>query len=218
MAQLADHLRPLLFLFPAGGTGTELGPPLAIRIGAAYVPAGKVEIHVSEGHPEPASHRVLISRWRAARDGVRRIDVGDLEHPVVAALQAGLAADSLGESYAEVEMIPCPTAKVPSVRLLRVDAAPQTPAASCSTLVCVSAGTSSADLEALRAELPADACLRTEKDGDLTSAEPETLLLLSVDLARLPIRAGTVGNVAGTPAELGAALRRLRALDEGSCT
>jgi electron transfer flavoprotein alpha subunit len=211
LAQMADHLRPLLFLFPAGGPGTELGAPLAIRIGAAYVPAASVEIQRLERSTEPESHRVLVTRWRAAGDSLRRIDVGDLERPVVAVLQAGAAMDALGESYAEVEMIPCPTAKAPEVRLVRADADPGAQIETCATLVCVPAGTSAVDLEALRAALPAEACVRTEEAGELIRAAPANLLLLSVDHRRLPFRGGSVVSVSGTPAELATALRGLRA-------
>jgi hypothetical protein len=213
LAQLADHLRPLLFLFPAGGVGTDLGPPLAIRIGAAFVPAACVEIQPPKLAPEPAAHRVLIARWRIARDGLRRIDVGDFERPVVAVLQAGAVVDGQGESYAEVEMIPCPPARFPEVRLVRADEDPGTQIEACSTLVCAPAETSAVELAALRAELPAQACLRTDQDCDLDRAAPETLLLVSVDHARLPLRAGAVGNVSETPGELAAALRRVRAFD-----
>jgi len=108
LAQIAEHLRPLLFLFPAGGTGVELGPPLAVRLGAAYLANASIAVVPEERAPEPASQRVVLSRRRAAGDGLRRIDVGDFERPVVAGLATGPVPEARGERSAEVEMISCP--------------------------------------------------------------------------------------------------------------
>ncbi|MBN2575773.1 MAG: hypothetical protein JXP73_14500 [Deltaproteobacteria bacterium] len=124
LAQVAEHLRPLLLLFPAGGVGTELGPPLAVRLGAAYLANASIEIVAEERVPEPASQRVVLLRWRAARDGRRRIDVGDFERPVVASLADGQAAAPLGEPSAEVEMISCPEPRPAGPRWLGSDPDP----------------------------------------------------------------------------------------------
>jgi len=108
LAQVAAHLRPLLFLFPAGGSGTELGPLLAVRIGAAYLANATIDIVADTSAGDPPMERVLLSRWRAAGDAQRRVDVGELERPVVASLACGSVPALLGEPYAEVEMLPCP--------------------------------------------------------------------------------------------------------------
>jgi hypothetical protein len=113
LAQVAEHLRPMLFLFPAGGVGTQLGPPLAVRIGAAYMANASIKVRAEGRGADPASKRVLLFRWRAARDSQRRIDVGDLERPVVASLTSGAIPLPVGEPYAEVEMVPCPDSKFP---------------------------------------------------------------------------------------------------------
>jgi hypothetical protein len=223
LAQLAEHLRPLLFLFPAGGAGLALGPPLAIRIGAAYVPAASIEIHAA-GHAAPGctrfvlaaeepSHRVLVTRWRAAGDGLRRIDVGDLERPVIAVLRAGVSGEGLGESYAEVEMLPCPTANRPECRVLRSEADSSAQVELCSTLVCVPAATTASDLDALRAELPAGVCVCSEADGALPRATPDAVLFVGLDPARFALRSTVVAAVSGSPGELALALRRLRTSD-----
>jgi len=210
LAQLADHLRPLLVLFPAGGAGEQLGPPLAVRVGAAYVPSASIEIPALDRSPEPQSHRVLITRRRAAGDTVRRIDLGDLERPVIAVLHAGSPVGGLGESYAEVEMLPCPPGKHSELHLLQASSDPAAALEACSSLVCVSDGTPVSDLETLRTELPAGACLGTVGDFELSRATPESLFLTGVDEARLAIRAGAVWIVSGTPADLALALRRAR--------
>jgi electron transfer flavoprotein alpha subunit len=213
LAQLADHLRPVLFLFPAGGVGTELGPPLAIRIGAAYFPAAHIGVRDLDFGSGNVSHRILLTRWCAGRDSLRRIDVGDLERPVVAVLAAGCGTDLPGEPCAEVETIPCPAPKHADLRLLGTDVDPNADIEVCQTLVCVQAATPAADRDDLRTLLPTDACLRTEDDLELDQATPQNLLLLSVDPERLPIRAPMVAVVSGTAGEIAAALRRLRAVD-----
>jgi electron transfer flavoprotein alpha subunit len=210
LAQLADHLRPVLFIFPSGGVGAELGPPLAIRIGAAYVPAASLEIHPVDSGQASVSNRILLTRWRAGRDSLRRIDVGDFERPVVAVLAAGSGSECQGESYAEAETIPCPPPKHAALRVLRIEADPSAEIESCQTLLCVPATTSALERDDLRAALPPDACLRTEGDGDLETAAPQHLLALSLDPGRLPIRARAFWELSGTIGDLIAALHRVR--------
>lgn len=211
LAQLADHLRPLLFLFPAGGAGAQLGPPLAIRLGAAYVPHARIEIHDAiERLPEPRSQRVLVMRWRAAGDSLRRIDVGDLERPVVAVLQSGLPRGDLGEAYAEVEMLPCPTASSDAFPLVGARPDPAASLETSATLVCVPAATSTEDLERLLAELPEGSDLGTADNPALSRAMPEGVVLV-VEPFQPMIRASTVAYVSGTPADLASAIQRVRA-------
>jgi hypothetical protein len=117
LAHVAEHLRPVLILFPAGGSAVQLGPPLAVRIGAAYMPAAGIDIVPEPRAPDLPSPRVIVRRWRAARDGLRKIDVGDLERPVVVSLIAGESATAASVSYAEVEIMPCPEPRHPTVSL-----------------------------------------------------------------------------------------------------
>jgi hypothetical protein len=135
VAQVAAHLRPLLFLFPAGGTGSELGSPLAVRIGAAYLPNASIDIVADTSAGEPPQERVLLSRWRAAGDAQRRVDVGDLEHPVVASLACGSAPSPRGAPYAEVEMLPYPESSRPGPQLLSAMPDPAAAAELASALV-----------------------------------------------------------------------------------
>lgn len=217
LTQLADHLRPLLFLFPAGGAGAQLGPPLAVRIGAAYVPFAGVEIHAIERPADSPSHRLLVTRWRAAGDCMRRIDVGDLERPVVAVLQSGLPKDGLGEAYAEVEMLPCPNGKHGELHVLAVEPDPAAALESCATLVCIPATTSTDAFNALQAELPAGACLDTLAAPDLSRASPESLLLVS-DAPEPPVHARTVARISGSTSDLVSALGLARTSKEGMAT
>jgi hypothetical protein len=217
LTQLADHLRPLLFLFPAGGAGNQLGAPLAVRIGAAYVPFASIEIHTIDRPSDLPAHRLLVTRRRAAGDGMRRIDVGDLERPVVAVLQSGLPKDGLGEAYAEVEMLPCPNGKHGEVQVLAAEPDPAAHLETCATLVCIPAATSTDAFEALRAELPAGACLDTLANPDLSRASPESLLLVS-DEPEPTIRARTVVRISGSPSDLVSALGLAQASKEGAAT
>lgn len=206
LVQLADQLRPLLVLFPAGGCGSQLGPPLAIRIGAAYVPGARLDVHTVEGAAGTAPRRVLVTRWRAAQDGMRRLDVGDLERPVVAVLLAGRPGEFLGQCQAEVEMFPCPTGNV-ALTLLRSMPDPDARLELCTTLVwCPRA--SAAELPALAAELPSDECAVIEGDPGLTRTTPERVLMLAPEGSPLPAHNRATATVALSPGALATALRR----------
>ena len=178
LAQVAEHLRPVLLLFPAGGVGAELGPPLAVRIGAAYLANASIELVAEERAPDLASQRVVLTRWRAARDGQRQVDVGDLERPVVASLACGIATAALGEPYAEVEMLPYPESSHagPSLLAAKIDgtAGPEL----CSALVW---SLSRLDGDS-RTALPAGAAFVVASEASapaLATASPMELFLLS---------------------------------------
>jgi electron transfer flavoprotein alpha subunit len=158
LAQVAAHLRPVLILFPAGGSGAQLGPPLAVRMGAAYLANASMDVRAEDRTPEPPSQRVVLSRWRAAREGQRKIDVGDLERPVVASLVAGSFPPPVGEPYAEVEMVPCPDPKLPDARVIdsEVDAAA---GLELCRAVVLSGKSSAAAAGAFGAVLPEGTCL-----------------------------------------------------------
>jgi hypothetical protein len=238
LAQVAEHLRPLLFLFPAGDTGVHLGPPLSLRIGATFMANASLDVHAEDRTPEPASQRVLISRWRAARDGQRRIDVGDLERPVVASLASGPFPPPAGEPYAEVEMVPCPDVRFPDARVVDSEVDPAAGLELCQAMVW--SGTTTAASAALRAELPSGTWLVTADEAELPAigvASPRDLFVLpsaastttgilprlapGASILRVEARAGAAANpteLAGQTgsadadvAELVAALRRAQA-------
>jgi hypothetical protein len=178
LARVAEHLRPVLFLFPAGGVGIELGPPLAVRIGAAYLANANLEVIADEHAAEPASLRVVLTRWRAARDGQRRIDVGDLERPVVASLPCDVPPPDLGEPYAEVEMLPCPESSHAQPRLLGTMADSAAGPEACSALVW---SESPLDQDTVAALPGGAASLVGSQDGAVAagSASPRELFVIS---------------------------------------
>jgi len=235
LAQVAEHLRPLLFLFPAGGAGVHLGPPLSVRIGAAFMANASLEVHAEDRTPEPASQRVLLSRCRAARDGQRRIDVGDLERPVVASLASGTFPPPAGEPYAEVEMVPCPDVKFPEARVVDSEVDPAADLELCQGMVWTDKTYTAKARMDLRAELPSGTWLVTADEAASAAiqvAAPRELLVLPASSAEgiLPLLApgSTVTHVQSATAksseladgttstdsdveELTAALRRVRA-------
>jgi hypothetical protein len=189
LAQVADHLRPLLILFPAGGSAAQLGPSLAIRMGAAFMSSASIELHKEDRTPDPPSQRVLFARWRAARDGHRTIDVGDLERSVVAGLAAGPVPAATGAPYAEVEMIPCPEPKFPLLAVTSSSAEPSAAVEACRCLIWSGAASPQARV-ALQQTLPSDTCLVSETEATLPSlvqAAPEDVFVLPS--ATLPLTA-----------------------------
>ena len=189
LAQVAAHLRPLLVLFPAGGSAAQLGPSLAIRMGAAFMNSASIELRREDRTPDPPSWRVLLSRWRAERDGHRTIDVGDLERPVVAGLAAGPCPAATGAPYAEVEMIPFPELKFPSLAVTAESAEASAAVEVCRCLIWSGAASPQASL-ALQQTLPSDTCLVSEPETTLPSlvqAAPEEVLVLPS--ATLPLTA-----------------------------
>jgi hypothetical protein len=170
LAQVADHLRPLLFLFPAGGSGAQLGPPLAVRMGAAYMANASIDLCAEDRTPEPPSQRVILSRWRAARDGQRKIDVGDLERPVVASLVAGGSPPPVGDPYAEVEMVPCPDSKFPDICVVGSEVDTASSFELCRAIILTATPTA-AVAEAFRAGLPEGTCLATTAEAELPALQ-----------------------------------------------
>jgi hypothetical protein len=185
LAQVAELLRPVLILFPAGGVGSELGPPLAVRIGAAYVANANIElVREDRGAPSPAQ-RILLTRWRAARDGQRQIDLGDFERPVVASLPCGISAEALGEPYVEVEMIPSPGTGLARPKLLAMENDPGSVPETCSALLWSPSGHDSEARELLTDPWPAGVAVADHAvPFCLYAASPMELYLLSGDPRR----------------------------------
>jgi Electron transfer flavoprotein domain len=122
-----ERVPPLLVLFPAGGAGPQLGPPLAVRLGAAFAAAADIEVADSPAPMTDSVGRVLLRRWRRDRSGYRRLDPVEMERPVIAILGAHGAPRIVGTEDVEVEVIECP-AQTPA-RVVELDSAPDEDAA-----------------------------------------------------------------------------------------
>jgi hypothetical protein len=180
LAQVAERLRPMLFLFPAGGSGTTLGPALAVRIGAAYLANASIQVVPEERDPPPPSQRVILTRWRAARDGVRRIDVGDFERPVVASLSCGLVPDDLGDPSAEVDMLPSPEPGPDGPRLVAAEPDDASTLETCSALLWSAAPIDVGTRAALPDPWPAGVAVADGADAlGLEAASPMEVFVLS---------------------------------------
>jgi hypothetical protein len=203
LAQVAERLRPLLFLFPAGGSGTTLGPALAVRIGAAYLANTRIEVVAEERAPAPPSPRVVLSRWRAAGDGLRRIDLGDFERPVVASLPCGPAPDRLGAPYAEVDMLPAPEPAPGGPRPLAAEDDDSAELETCSALLCSTAPLDADTRAALPDPWPAGVAVAGEAGALCIEATSpmEIYLLAAAAPVGLPLAPGArVVRIVGKPA------------------
>ncbi len=116
---LAQRLRPLLFLFPAGSAGAELGPPLAARTQAAFYPRTTLELLAlgetgtqgdAENGYDPVPDRLVLRYTRARKDRIRIVDLSPAHRtaPVVACLAAGVPATATGGVEPEVQMLNYP--------------------------------------------------------------------------------------------------------------
>jgi len=151
----------------------------------------------------------LLSRWRAAGDAQRRVDVGELERPVVASLACGPTPAPLGEPYAEVEMLPCPESSGFGPRLLSLapdraavaelasaliwspapfDLASIVPPGAANGVALVVAD--ALDAPALEGVSPAEAFLL----GPLPGSQARTLALLAPGARVVSVSAKTVGS------------------------
>jgi Electron transfer flavoprotein domain len=105
----AERVPPLLVLFPAGGAGPQLGPPLAVRLGAAFAAAADIEVSDTPTPLPDGLGRVVLRRWRRDLSAYRRLDPVEIGRPVIAVLGAQGAPRDTGTADVEVQVIACPT-------------------------------------------------------------------------------------------------------------
>ena len=105
---VAERVPPLLVLFPAAGAGLQLGPPLAVRLGAAFAAAADLEVSDNPLPLPDSVGRLCLRRWRRDLSAYRRLDPVELERPVVAVLGAHGPARDTGTPRVEVEVIEAP--------------------------------------------------------------------------------------------------------------
>ena len=118
----AERVPPIVVLFPAGGPGEELGPPLAVRLGAAYARAVDFRVCEEAGPLADGVGRIILRRWRADRSGYRELDPVEIERPIVALLGARGAPREEGTPDIDVEVIAC--AAAPEVPVVEIDSEP----------------------------------------------------------------------------------------------
>lgn len=194
-----ERVPPLMVLFPAGGAGPELGPPLAARLGGAFAAAGDVEVADSPVPLVDSVGRVLVRRWRRDRSAYRRLDPVEMERPVIAILAAHGAPADLGTEAAEVEVIECPGPVPP--RVVELESAPDEDAALplARVLVLVDPAVGSEVAARLRAAAPpgvAVADLGQVSPASLAAATPETVVCVgTAELSVSPSPSTRVGMV-----------------------
>jgi hypothetical protein len=110
-----ERVPPIVVLFPTGGPGDELGPTLAMRLGAAYAPAVDIVLSDEAGPLADGVGRFNLRRWRADRSGYRQLDPVEIERPVVAILGAQGAPRENGTSDIDVEVITCTAPAEPAL-------------------------------------------------------------------------------------------------------
>jgi electron transfer flavoprotein alpha subunit len=198
LAGLAQRLRPVLTLFPAGAVGPALGAPLAIRVGGLYHARASLEV-VRDG----ASARLALRRFRG--DGaIRTLDVGAAHgRPVVATLPAGPDPGPRGAPAAEVEMLPYVAGGGPALRELSSEPDDGEATELAPAVLAVSAEVKPSELEALRAAAPAGTVVvrEGERPPGLDVACPARMLVAgkaaTAPIVRRTLAPGTRVAVAG---------------------
>jgi len=102
-----ERVPPMVVLFPTGGPGDELGPSLAMRLGAAYAPSVDIVLSEEAGPLADGVGRIHLRRWRADRSGYRQLDPVEIERPVIAIMGAHGTPRQDGTSDIDVEVITC---------------------------------------------------------------------------------------------------------------
>jgi hypothetical protein len=174
----AERVPPIVVLFPAGGPGEELGPPLAVRLGAAYATAVDFRVSEEAGPLADGVGRIILRRWRADRSGYRELDPVEIERPVVALLGAHGTPREEGTPDIDVEVIAC--APAPEVPVVEVGSEPDDLEAvvQARALVFLSPGIAPEVADRLRAAAPAGVVIADGATSPraLAAASPEFLL------------------------------------------
>ena len=105
---------PTLILFPAGGSGSVLGPSLAARVSGPFAPWCDFFVSESAQAPWDGRSRVQLVRLRPDGRSQRRLDPAQIERPIVATVRAGRTPVFQGqERNLEIEVLAVP-ARAPS--------------------------------------------------------------------------------------------------------
>jgi electron transfer flavoprotein alpha subunit len=226
---------PMFVLFPAGGVGSVLGPPLAARVGGPFAPW--VDFVVSEATCPAADGRSRVQVLRLRPDGrsQRRLDPAQIERPIIVTVCAGRSPVVHGtERSLEIEVLPVPPrpTRAAPVTLARAPN-PFASLQEASVLVLLGEGESSREdvLATLSAEagagftvarvadVPAavlagccpEVVVKVGRSGALTARAPRTRIVLAAALSpdELPPDDVDVVWPVASPAELSGLLRNL---------
>lgn len=129
---IVERLRPRLFLWPAGSIGLQLGPLLAVRLGAHFFPRSSFDLDAGGIEGEA---RLVIRRWNETHDGHWTVGSGAAFAPAVVTLAAGHAAVLLGAGAAEVAVLRAGDDGPRGIEVLATSPAPQAAAELASTVL-----------------------------------------------------------------------------------
>lgn len=185
LAAVTDRLRPRLIIFPAGGSGLELGAPLAIRTGALYHPHATLEISRQATDHDPGI-RILLKRRMVRRDQVRTLDLRQVGRRVVTTLGAASSQPPRG-GPAELDVLSLPADALRLAADISSEPDEQADFHSGLRLLLVAPSVASADrIRALRATAPPGLLVASAAEADtLEVASPSVLIEVGNDLAEL---------------------------------
>jgi electron transfer flavoprotein alpha subunit len=180
---------PMLVLFPAGGAGAALGPPLAVRLGGPFAPwcdfvTSESEVPVPDGAGRvQLIHLTPYGRFR------RRLDPLDIERPIVATLGAGRMPPPTGRiSDLEIEIVPCGDPPEPPIVRELDHARDEHADIQIASVIALlgSGGATKSDLDALATGLPKGTFLARASDvpaSVLSACCPDVLLKIGPSAA-----------------------------------
>jgi hypothetical protein len=129
---IVERLRPRLFVWPAGSVGLQLGPLLAVRLGANFFPRATFDLDDGGIEGEP---RLVIRRWTDSQDGFWTVGIGAAFAPAVVTLAAGHAPPNSGAGSAEIAVLRAGDDGARGIEVLSTTPAPQAAAELASTVV-----------------------------------------------------------------------------------
>lgn len=166
------RVAPMLIIFPAGGVGASLAPPLAARLGGPYVPWADFMISDADAETLRSRSRLQVLRVRPDGRSRRRLDPGQIERPIVATVCAGLyvaPAPTGTPRSLEVDVLPVPERAETDLRIIEHEANPLAALQEASVIVLVADPEADADFrELLDATVPAGTIVA--RASTLTSA------------------------------------------------
>jgi hypothetical protein len=174
---IVERLRPRLFLWPAGSVGLQLGPALAVRLGANFFPRGSFDLDEGGLESEP---RVTVRRWSEAHDGFWTVGIGAAFAPAVVTLAAGQAPPDRGAGPAEVAVLRAGDDGARGITVLSATPAPQA-AAELARLVVLVPERDPDETTPILAPLRSDVMIVGEGRSRelLQDASPQLVVLLS---------------------------------------